>query len=109
MQELLEKRAKNREKQRIWRERNLERSKEIKRLSNYKSRGYVPQPRVFTERPPKRDKPGRPRKSPSIHESDFKQNKEPDIEVSLCMTCYRKYLPKLYCLWCNDKNYGRPY
>lgn len=98
MQELLEKRAKNREKQRVWREKNLERSKEIKNKSNWKARG-IPQPRLSQEK--------RIYKSPSIEHMGIRIDDTTPIDVSLCMNCYRKYLTKLYCLWCNDKNYGR--
>lgn len=112
MQELLEKRAQNREKQRKWREKNLERSRELKRISNWNKRGF-PQPRVYIEKPPKIQREIKPkeekviklRHSPSIHSSSWIEDKLPDIEVALCMTCFRKYLPKLYCLWCNNKNY----
>ncbi len=92
----------NREKQRIWREKNLEKSREMKKLSNWKARGGPPKPKikVFVPKPTPKERPARI--SPSIHESDFRENKEPLIEVSLCMNCYRKYLTKLHCLWCNN-------
>jgi hypothetical protein len=105
MQDLLEKRAKNREKQRIWRQKNLEKSRELKRKSNWKARGGPPKPRehVFIKKEPKS-----PREPKPISIQAFGTRIDPadQIEVSLCMNCYRKYLPKLYCLWCNDKNYG---
>lgn len=94
MQELLEKRAKNREKQRIWREKNLEKSRQMKKLSNWKVRGGPPKPKepVFIPTPE--------------YIAKTTEVIYPPIDVSLCMNCYKKYLTKLYCLWCNGPNYG---
>lgn len=94
MQELLEKRAKNREKQRIWREKNPERSREIKRKNMRKARGQDEAYKPFIARG-------------SITTFGVRFDSNHIIDVALCTTCHRKYLTKLYCLWCNDSNYGR--
>lgn len=91
MQEQLEKSAKNREKQRIWRLNNLEKSRELKRKSNWKARGYIPERRITKS---------------SIETFGTRTDPTKEIEVSLCTNCFRKYLTKLYCLWCNNI-YGR--
>lgn len=105
MQEQLElKRAQNREKQRVWREKNLEKSKFMKFNSTRKFRGNEPISfEEYRARPvfiPK----GQTNPSQAL---GTRTDDTTPIDVSLCMNCYRKYLTKLYCLWCNDKDYGR--
>lgn len=72
-------REKNREKQRRWRLNNLEKSREMKRLSNLRARGVDVRDA--------REKFVLPRKE------------KPPIPTLLCL-CGRKFLPKLYCIFC---------
>lgn len=101
MNTLEDKRAYNREKARKWRAENADRMREIRRDSARRARsspGYVYKyiPRLaeegfraisvwgdsYTLRSTRLDKP---------------------IECELCQSCGRKYLTKLYCLWCTKK------
>ncbi len=91
--EVIKKRAYNREKQRIWREQNRERSRATKRAWMRKKRGQEEHTFIPGEK-----------KSPSIFDAGFMERPYNPPPVALCETCGRKYLVKLHCLWCNRRN-----
>lgn len=82
----------NTERQRIWRLKNLERSRELKRRSNWKSRGE-PQLKKSKAEVTRR---WREKQIPTKEILD-------SIKVELCAGCLRRYLPKLGCLWCLNR------
>lgn len=97
MQGLIEKREKNREKQKKWREQNLEKSNFMGYNSNRKLRGQKP---ISFE-----EYQQRPTYTPRLKKTIVEYEKP--IDVSLCLECGKRYLTKLRCLWCNDFKYGK--
>lgn len=43
------------------------------------------------------------KQSANIYSAGFPGKSYKEIEVKLCQSCGRKYLTKLYCLWCTGK------
>lgn len=93
--------AKNREKQRRWRENNRERSRELKRISNWRARGITEKTIAQRLKNPPQKRLVRTSTIPTWAE---RVNPKDEIQVSLCNTCFRKYLTRLHCLFCTKYN-----